>query len=471
MTWREQLALLRGQTEGSAIVSAAYRPTSRQILYVFDMDASRSGQGVIMQIGWQDRRTTGDWGRVQIRPYLSHELAGALDTSDVAVITLLEGAASSYIREIAADTPRGVLRNTYHLTPAMLDLLWPRLIATGRAMIRLPGPTPELPVITPAALDEGAPWELCLDVREMPSIESYRATLRLKRGSRHARRRREHDARQGRAVPPRHDRARRRSRRAAVDGHPAPRRRHHGADGGGVRVRQRSGDAAARAAVAAAGFAAAGRHAGRARVHPAPARGQDERSGASAGGRAAVRVSGLRGVVGGYVGAPAAAGAAAAARARSGDRTQRARRADERRRARRASRGRTRPAARTGVRPAADPRALAHRPRLARRGGEHALSRLHRQPLHRHLRASTGSSSKACSNSATRRCRWRRCSPTVRAANRSSSSTMGRWAWCRRSGWRGASCCSCAGAVSKIACGSRAVRRCCSIICSRSRVR
>ena len=101
MTWREQLALLRGQTEGSTIVSAAYRPTSRQILYVFDIDASRSGQGVILQIGWQDRRTTGDWGRVQIRPYLSHELAGALDTSDVAVITLLEGAASSYIREIA----------------------------------------------------------------------------------------------------------------------------------------------------------------------------------------------------------------------------------------------------------------------------------------------------------------------------------------------------------------------------------
>ncbi len=167
LTWREQLAQLRGQTESSAIVSAAYRPTSRQILYVFDIDASRAGQGVILQIGWQDRRTTGDWGRVQIRPYLSHELAGALDTSDVAVITLLEGAASSYIREIASDTPRGVLRNTYHLTPAMLDLLWPRLIATGRAMIRLPGPTPELPVITPAALDEGAPWELCLDVREI----------------------------------------------------------------------------------------------------------------------------------------------------------------------------------------------------------------------------------------------------------------------------------------------------------------
>jgi superfamily II DNA or RNA helicase len=183
LTWREQLALLRGQTEGAAIVSAAYRPTSRQILYVFDMDASRSGQGVIMQIGWQDRRTTGDWGRVQIRPYLSHELAGALDTSDIAVITLLEGASSSYIREISGDTPRGVLRNTYHLTPVMLDLLWPRLIATGRAMIRLPGPTPELPVITPAALDDGAPWELCLDVREVPSIESYRATLRLKRGT------------------------------------------------------------------------------------------------------------------------------------------------------------------------------------------------------------------------------------------------------------------------------------------------
>jgi hypothetical protein len=145
---------------------AAPRDGLREILYVLDANLTGSAGGLVVEIGWRDRKVNGDWGVPRTRTYLGRELLGAMTPADETALWLLWAVSngSMFYGTHNTDLAEAIVsqRNQVRIPGPLVAQVVPLVCATGRCRLRTE-PT-ELGAGA-LAWDDGPPWRLWLEVQ------------------------------------------------------------------------------------------------------------------------------------------------------------------------------------------------------------------------------------------------------------------------------------------------------------------
>jgi superfamily II DNA or RNA helicase len=171
--WRQQLRDLEDDSEG--LREPAVWPSTREILYIFDAEATLTGRGLILEIATRERRKDGQWGKSRARGISQAQIPTVPDPRDQQILMSLLGAPRDSFQYARFDfqTP-----SRFQLTPPMFATFVPLLCSTGRCLLRTSWEKTPIPL----AWDAGAPWEFWLRVRADESGSRYLATGWLRRG-------------------------------------------------------------------------------------------------------------------------------------------------------------------------------------------------------------------------------------------------------------------------------------------------
>ncbi|MGQ0634497.1 MAG: DEAD/DEAH box helicase [Planctomycetaceae bacterium] len=172
--WQDKLQRL---SEGLHVEATAGQPQrEREIIYEFDVAASRDRKLLVLQLSQRQRRSNGHWGKrkpLKLRPGILDEI----DCDDDRVILAhLAGGAPERAAVWSNPEPLSAAFR-YQIAPALVHMLLPQVCATGRAMLL--GDPAEEPALE---WDAGPPWQLCLTVRSNGEEAPWRLEGRLRRG-------------------------------------------------------------------------------------------------------------------------------------------------------------------------------------------------------------------------------------------------------------------------------------------------
>jgi superfamily II DNA or RNA helicase len=170
--WEQLLDQARLQASGE---KAATRPVIRELLYVIDVERSRSGALTLLLVERQ-RRKDGNWGKEKRAQVPIADLPLLADDRDREILPLLQtagGPSSSYYYGYSNPT----FQNEVEVPEGMVAMLLPQLAATGRMYMRT---SPE--EMTPASWDGERPWELTLLVEHEASGSYAEVVGQLRRG-------------------------------------------------------------------------------------------------------------------------------------------------------------------------------------------------------------------------------------------------------------------------------------------------
>lgn len=131
----------------------------RQLYYVIDRTISLNNQVLYMEITHRERKKNGDWGKLKTARFSRRSIYDLPDAADREILSILAGIPDPGSYYIQDSVPFA-----YRLSGAMLNVVVPRICATGRCTMRINASVP-LEQQTPLAWDDGPPWELRLNVR------------------------------------------------------------------------------------------------------------------------------------------------------------------------------------------------------------------------------------------------------------------------------------------------------------------
>ena len=114
-------------------------PPGRQILYFVDYSAAKAGQGVVLEVAFQERKRDGDWSKPKSRRLSRNQIESLPDPVDKQVVALLAGPRENdpyddYDRNYNYGYESSPC--TYNLSPSICPALFPQLCATGRCFLR-----------------------------------------------------------------------------------------------------------------------------------------------------------------------------------------------------------------------------------------------------------------------------------------------------------------------------------------------
>jgi superfamily II DNA or RNA helicase len=168
--WRKLLQELNNQPV--AIFASATRRVDREIYYIIEADSTIYNQALSLKIENRERLQNGGWGKPK-------PLRGSLDIGrevsdplDREILTALTGAAHanySYYEDVTPASCR--------IKDAALDILLPKICATGRCRLRT-GAVFEFEALPPLQWDDGDPWRFRLVVERQDKSWSVRGVLR-----------------------------------------------------------------------------------------------------------------------------------------------------------------------------------------------------------------------------------------------------------------------------------------------------
>jgi superfamily II DNA or RNA helicase len=159
-------------------------PAGREVLYLVDVEATRQGRGLIVEIGQRQRKKDGSWTRMRGQRIPAAQVPLLPEASDRELLSLLLGAREEtfslpgYSFENADDTAP----TRYRLPGPAQELLLNRMCATGRARLRLAAEDPEPRDL---AWEDGLPWEFWLCVSRDQVAKNYVVQGELRRGDEH----------------------------------------------------------------------------------------------------------------------------------------------------------------------------------------------------------------------------------------------------------------------------------------------
>jgi superfamily II DNA or RNA helicase len=183
--WRKQLAQLdAGATDYRSYEREAW-PSSREILYVIDVEGALVGRGLCVQVFYRDPKKDGTWRKPKSRTLPRAVVDRLPSWDDRYILTFLAGATQIYSDYGYGGGYYGYetsLPARYRLIDPQPELLLPTLCKTGRCRLRL-HPADGANDWLPVTWDEAEPWQFRLEVRRSEREERYDVRGALRRGS------------------------------------------------------------------------------------------------------------------------------------------------------------------------------------------------------------------------------------------------------------------------------------------------
>ena len=152
--WREIISRLPAE-----MVTPAHRDiwrSDREIYYL--IDAATSGMnlgGIPLEVNYREPKQTGGWSKLKPTRIPRSAVPEVPDPLDREILTVLGGVPDVYAYQY------DLLPLVFRMKHTIPNLLWPKMCATGRCLLRATGLTP-LESMTPLTWDDGAPWQFRL---------------------------------------------------------------------------------------------------------------------------------------------------------------------------------------------------------------------------------------------------------------------------------------------------------------------
>ena len=176
--WRRLLQSLRSAMASTELRSGDEASPDRQLFYLIDADYTLGSEQMVVEVARRERKLNGDWGKLKSTRLYAREISSLSDQVDQRIVAILFGARQQLTY--------GYASHYYESSPAQFTIpatLWdvslPLMCATGRCFLRRSNRFDER---VPLEWDDGAPWELCLDVAGAADSERYEVTGKLRRG-------------------------------------------------------------------------------------------------------------------------------------------------------------------------------------------------------------------------------------------------------------------------------------------------
>lgn len=150
-------------------------PEGAELMYVVELDASRTAAAVVVEVRMRTRKKNGEWSVAKELRLSPRQMASLPDPRDVDAVTMLIGGMETYGYSYSGAYGQ-VLRKA--LTEPLVLKLLPQLSAMGRLYSHDYGTGAEY---RPLAWDAGEPWRLWLDVRQ-DERDQWAVTGSLRRG-------------------------------------------------------------------------------------------------------------------------------------------------------------------------------------------------------------------------------------------------------------------------------------------------
>jgi superfamily II DNA or RNA helicase len=152
-------------------------------VYAVDVEATRQGRGLIVEIGQRQRKKDGTWAKLRSQRIPIGQIPLLPEASDREILSLLVGAREeiSYLPTYPVDYyAYETAPARYRLPGPAQELLLSRMCSTGRSLMRV---APEDPEPRSLGWDTGPSWEFWLCVSRDESAKNYAVAGELRRGS------------------------------------------------------------------------------------------------------------------------------------------------------------------------------------------------------------------------------------------------------------------------------------------------
>jgi superfamily II DNA or RNA helicase len=172
--WKGAISRLRqGAREAEGIANTAWRQ-GRELIFSIDVNASKTGEGIVVETMHRDRKRDGTWGKLHPSP-ISRRIADSMpDAGDRQIVALLIGAnAGGFYYDGYSSAMRHLL------SPAMAQFVMPMICRTGRCVY---GDTIAATRLTPLKWDDQGAWQLQLNLNPDAEQDDYVLAGVLRRG-------------------------------------------------------------------------------------------------------------------------------------------------------------------------------------------------------------------------------------------------------------------------------------------------
>jgi hypothetical protein len=180
--WKRTLSSLRSTMEQQTTTHRPPLNPGEEIVYVVDVEATLTGNGLAVDVATRRRKKDGDWTKPRAQRFGVRQVADLSDPADRQALALLVGAreqVGGYYGYGYGYSYYDTAPCRYLLTEALQDTLLPVLCGTGRCLLRRTKDGDELPVLR---WDDGGPWEFWLKVAPEDGGKRYVLRGELRRG-------------------------------------------------------------------------------------------------------------------------------------------------------------------------------------------------------------------------------------------------------------------------------------------------
>jgi superfamily II DNA or RNA helicase len=178
--WQPFFQQLRNAPRSSSSSGAEARerwPAGREVVYVLDASATLTGQGLVLDTMFRERKKDGQWRKPQPLSVSPQTLGALPDESDRELIGRLVGTTPVQHYSYYGSTSEPASRR--RLAAAQEAALLPMLCQTGRCFLRHPGQKDVHP--QPLRWDDHGTWELVLDIERDETSRRYVIGAHLQR--------------------------------------------------------------------------------------------------------------------------------------------------------------------------------------------------------------------------------------------------------------------------------------------------
>jgi superfamily II DNA or RNA helicase len=172
--WQTELGRVQAELEGAREPSPGL-PEGAEILYMVDLDGSRTAAAIVLDVRMRSRKKNGEWSVAKEMRLLPSQVPLLPDPQDVDALTMLLGGMEFYGYAYSGGMSMAMRKA---LPPALARKLLPLLAATGRLFSHEYADGGRQQTLT---WDAGDPWRLWLDVRQ-DDRDQWAVTGSLRRG-------------------------------------------------------------------------------------------------------------------------------------------------------------------------------------------------------------------------------------------------------------------------------------------------
>jgi len=185
LSWRERIAQLHPKPQAYPATLEVW-PSTRELLYVVDVENARVDGGVSLEILCRDLKLDGGWGKPKPRHLRREWLQQIPGADDRHILSFLTGAVPvhgpAYQHYPPSLADGETLPYRYRLVDPQPRSIMPVLCRTGRCYLSASTQRENAELSQPLKWQEGKAWELRLEVRRSQQGEYYELTGALARG-------------------------------------------------------------------------------------------------------------------------------------------------------------------------------------------------------------------------------------------------------------------------------------------------